>query len=649
VAVGDGIVLQSNAGYDWSIVYENADARLVDVEFSASRYIAVGSGLDGHVLTSRFGVDWELVPVPWSGAADSITGSNEGFYVAVGTEIWFSPDGFDWVYDDSAPATVGFAVEGSQTKKTGSDLFELDRIDVAWTGSRLLWAGGSELWSREKVDKWELVSTLGGCAPWSEWLGVVAGPGWALASGISGCPTPYLDPTVSLTISIDGGQSFRNPWQTELGGFPALARFGSRWVAVGALGDVVTSSNGSTWDCGNGGCSSLACEDEFADLTAGEDGWTAVGGVGLCDGGLKRWAGGTSAISSNGEHWEVFSLAGDRFRGVTNTGTQYFGVGDGWLARSPDGVVWTTEGSPDASVLHSVDAGNGWVVTVGKGGALYISDDGNGWLKPFLYVTADFDRVVWLGDQFLALGHEGTILRSTDAMNWSVALTSATVNLKGAAAGPDRMIMVGEGGTILWSLGGEVWAPQRSGVSSSLHDVTWGNGRFAAVGWDELPDGSRSPVVLASTDGEDWTRFEAPGEALKRIRWTGSSWLVVGGDRTILRADCLGTLIEVDEQHLQVPHGETVDLVVRLSDEVGVDTQMSVTSSLPTEVTVPSTVTILAGSDTVFVPVTGASVVERVILTLSLPNGVGGGSTTVLASVQPPQGRPRTPSGRVTP
>ena len=351
--------------------------------------------------------------MPWSGAADSITGSNDGFYVAVGTEIWFSPDGFDWVYEDTAPATLGFASKGSQTKKTGTDLFELDRIDLAWTGSRLLWAGGSELWSREEVGKWNLVSTLGGCPPWSEWLGVVAGPGWALASGISGCPTPYLDPTVALTISIDGGQSFRDPWETELGGFPALARFGSRWVAAGALGDVVTSANGSTWDCGSGGCSALSCEDEFADLTSGEDGWTAVGGVGLCDGGLKRRAGGTSATSSNGEHWEVFSLAGDRFRGVTNTGTQYIGVGDGWLARSPDGVAWTSEGSPDASVLHSVDAGDGWVVTVGKGGALYVSDDCSNWLKPFLYVTADLDRVVWLGDQYLALGHEGTILRST--------------------------------------------------------------------------------------------------------------------------------------------------------------------------------------------------------------------------------------------
>jgi len=649
VAVGDGVVLRSVAGYDWSIVHVDAAARLVDVEFSASRFVAVGAGLDGHVLTSQIGTDWEAVPVPWSGVANSITGSNDGFYVAVGTGIWFSPDGFDWVFEDSAPATLGFSAEGSHNKATGSDLFELDRIDLAWTGTRLLWAGGSELWSRESVDTWHLISTLGGCAPWSDWLGVTAGPGWALASGISGCPTPYLDPTASLVISVDGGQSFGNPWEIELGGFPALARYGSRWVAAGALGDVVTSTNGSSWECYNGNCTSLACEDEFSDLTAGEDRWTAVGGVGLCDDGLKRRSGGTSATSSSGEHWDVYPHAGDRFRGVTYAGLQYVGVGDGWVAKSTNGASWTTEASPEGAVLHSVASGGGSMVTVGQNGALFVSDDGANWLKPFLYVTADLDRVVWLGDQFLALGRGGTILRSTDALNWNDALTSATADLKGAAAGPDGKIMVGENGTILGSDEGELWTRRRSGVDSSLQDVTWSDDRFVAVGWDEHADGSRPAVMLASRHGLDWTRFTVPGEALKRVRWTGDSWLVVGGDRTIMTAECLGTLIELETQHLHVPHDATVDLVVHLSDAPDEDASVTVTSSLPADVVVPQEVTVLAGSDTVSVPVTGAGVAAYVVLTLTLPDDLGGGSTTALVSVQPPEGRPRMPSGRVAP
>lgn len=649
VAVGDGVVLRSVAGYDWSIVHVDPDARLVDVEFSASRFVAVGDGLDGHVLTSSLGTDWEPVPVPWGGVANSIAGSNDGFYVAVGTAIWFSPDGFDWVYEDSAPATLAFLDEGSHTKATGSDLFELDRIDVAWTGSRLLWSGGSELWSRAAVDEWNLVSTLGGCEPWSDWLGVVAGPGWALASGISGCPSPYLDPMVSLAISSDGGQSFGNPWEIELGGFPALARYGSRWVAAGALGDVVTSTNGSSWECYNGNCTSLACEDEFSDLAAGEDRWTAVGGVGFCDDGLKRRSGGTTATSSSGEQWEISPFTGDRFRGVTYAGLQYVGVGDGWVARSTSGVTWTTESSPEGAVLHSVAAGGGSTVAVGQNGALFVSDDGANWFKPFLYVTADLDRVVWLGDQFIALGCGGTILRSTDSLNWNDALAATTADLKGAAIGPGGMIVVGDDGVILGSDEGEIWTSRLSGVDSILHDVSWGDDRFVAVGWDEHADGSRPAVMLASRNGHDWTRLEIPGETLKRVRWTGDLWLVVGGDRVIMTAECLGTLIEPEKQHLQVPHAATIDLEIHLSEAPDEDASIAVTSSLPADVVVPDTVTVLAGSDTFFVPVTGASVAEYAVLTLTLPDDLGGGSTTAFASVQPPEGRPRMPSGRVMP
>lgn len=649
VAVGDGVVLRSAAGYGWSIVHVDPEAKLVDVEFSASRFVAVGDGLDGHVLTSRLGTDWEAVPVPWSGAANSIAGSNDGFYAAVGTGIWFSPNGFDWVFEDSAPATLAFLAEGAHAKTAGSDLFELDRIDLAWTGTRLLWAGGSELWSRQSVGEWDLVASLGGCEPWSDWLGVAAGPGWALASGISGCPTPYLDPTVSLAISVDGGQSFGNPWETELGGFPALARYGSRWVAAGASGDVVTSANGSTWDCNNGSCTSLGCEDEFSDLATDGDRWTAVGGVGLCDNGLKRRSGGTTATSSSGGSWEVHTIPGDRFRGVAYSGQQFLGVGDGWVAHSANGVSWTTAGSPGGATLRSVAAGGGSTVAVGLGGALFVSDNGSDWFEPFLYVTADLERIVWLGDQFLALGRGGTILRSTDSLNWDHALTSATADLNGGAAGPEGMILVGDGGTILASDDGQVWARRLSGVDSSLQDVSWGVDRFVAVGWDDPADGSRPGVMLASRSGRDWTRLTVPGEALKRVRWTGDSWLVVGGERTIMTADCLGTLIELESRHLQVPYLATVDLVVRLSEAPDEDASISVRSSLPAAVVVPEEVTILAGSDTVSVPVTGAAVAASTVLTLTLADDLGGGSLTLLVTVQPLEGRPRKPSGRVAP
>jgi hypothetical protein len=649
VAVGSGAIIRSTAGFDWETVYSNPNVELLDVEFSMSRFVAVGDGLDSNVLTSVQGDEWAPVPIPWGPRTDSITGSVDGFFAAVGREIWFSPDGFSWQYQGPVPAFAGIAGEAPPVKKIGSDLFELDRVDIAWTGTRLLWAGGSELWSRDPENGWTLISNLGGCAPWNDWLGVIAGPGWAMASGIFGCPTPYLDPTVTFITSTDGGATFRSPWQTELGGFPGMARFGARWVASGALGDVLTSSDGVSWDCRGGNCTSLACADDFVDLAWGDERWVAVGGVGLCDTALERRNGGTAAVSNHDGPWSVHPLTGDRIRGVTYHEPEFIAVGDGWVGRSDDGVDWTTEASPDGAMLNAVGSAEGWVVAVGPRGDLYVSEDGGSWFKPFLYLTEDLDRVVWDGEQFLVLGRAGTILRSGDGMNWTPALTTSTADLKGAAGGDDERVAVGDGGVVLASREGEVWANRRSGVSSHLRDVTWGDDRFAAVGWDEGADGVRPGVILVSTDGIGWTRLRFPGEAPERIRWTGDEWLVVGRDRTIMTTDCLGTHFEVETEHLRVPLGGVVDLAIRLSDEVDLDTSIAVESSAPSAIGLPSSVVAPAGADIAFLPVSGDAIVTGAVLTLRLPDRLGGGSTTVLASVLPRLGTPRTPSGRVSP
>jgi hypothetical protein len=649
VAVGDGVVLRSADGGGWTEAFRDDDATFLDVEFSVSRFVAVGAGRGGKVATSVRGDEWELVPVPWGGTAGSVVGTNDGFFVSVGTEIWFSSDGFEWEYETSVPALLSEPRQSGSVKTLDTGLFDLDRVDLAWTGERLLWANGSDLWVWEPDDEWELVLELDGCPGLRDWLGVIAGPGWAMASGISGCPSPYQDPIVSLAFSSNGGSTFGNTWEDELGGFPALARYGHRWFALGALGDVLTSEDGATWRCSHGGCTATVCADGFADVVSSGDLLVAVGGAGLCDGGLKRHAGATTAVSVDGTHWTVSPHEDPPLRGVAWTGSQYVAVGDGWIARSPDGVTWTGELSPDGAFLHSVAVGGGWVVSVGTLGAIYASADGIDWQKPFLYFSEDLDRVVWDGAQFLALGHAGSVLRSADAVNWSFALTSVEADLKGAAASPERRVAVGTDGVILASTDGEVWSQRLSGVTTRLDDVAYGDDRFVAVGWQEQPDGTRPSVVLASADGDRWTRFPAPGEAPHRVVWTGDRWLAVGGDRTILETECLGTLIEVDNQHVHLPHGGSADLTVRLSEPAVSDLTVAVESALPEHVVVEPTATVSEGSDTFVVRATGAGVAAGVVLTYTLPDSVGGGVATSLVTVQPPQWTPRRPSGRVGP
>jgi hypothetical protein len=60
-------------------------------------------------------------------------------------------------------------------------------------------------------------------------------------------------------------------------------------------------------------------------------------------------------------------------------------------------------------------------------------------------------------------------------------------------------------------------------------------------------------------------------------------------------------------------------------------------------------VTVLAGGDAVTIPVTGLALVSGAVVTMRLADELGGGVTTTLATVQPPEWTPRRPSGRVSP
>jgi len=649
VAVGDDVVLRSSDGREWLVVLSIDGAHFTDVAYGAGRFVAVGSGLGGQVATSATGAQWTLATAPWGGVPSTVTATDEGFAIAVGTEIWESPDGVDWSFEGAVPTSLATAEGGGAVKMLDPDLFGLDRVDLAWSGQLLLWAAGSQLWSRDGDGVWELVLELDGCATFEDWLGVAAGPGWALASGVSGCPTPYLQPVVSLYLSLDGGVSFAEPWEDGLAGFPALGRYGSHWVALGALGDAMTSTDATDWACPNGGCTALACDDELVDLAVGGDLMVAVGGIGLCDNAIKRQTGSTTATSEDGEQWAIHPLSSDRFKGVAWTGDEFVGVGDGWLASSTDGSQWTQEAAPDAADLHSVAAHDGTTVVSGKTGALYVKQGSASWLKPYHFWIEDLDRVVWDGEQFLIVGTGGLILHSPDGLNLSQSLTGTDVDLHGVAAGSTGRIAVGDDGVVLASSDGVLWSPRWSGFDGVLGDVAYGDGKFVAVGWKERPDGRRPAVALVSADGDQWTHFDVPAEALRRVAWTGNAWVAVGEERSIVRNGCLWTLVTFDTDHLHVPQGGTAELEVRIDGTVSVDTELEVESSRPGLVVVPDTAEIPAGSDRTVVVVTGAGVVSGATVTVTLPEQLGGGSGVVQVSVQPPLWRPRRPSGRVTP
>ncbi len=69
---------------------------LHDVDFGASRFVAVGEGLSGDVLTSLDGDHWERVPTVMPEPVHGLVWAGDSFYACASNEIFRSGDGLQW-------------------------------------------------------------------------------------------------------------------------------------------------------------------------------------------------------------------------------------------------------------------------------------------------------------------------------------------------------------------------------------------------------------------------------------------------------------------------------------------------------------------------------------------------------------------------
>ncbi|PWB70964.1 MAG: hypothetical protein C3F15_13180 [Holophagae bacterium] len=637
VAVGEGMLLTSRYGDAWSVAFSDPAVTLNDVDFGASRFVAVGSGMGGDVLLSSNGTAWSRVATALPDDVQSVVWAGDVFFACSGDEVYRSADGESWSFVAAVPA-------GAK-----DHLFELERYDLAWTGSRLVWSGGPEAWVSPDGERWTLAATVDGCEPFSRFVGALGTPSGAVLSGFGACPSTLLVPEAQLYTSTDGGSTWTMTWRDFAGGFPALARVPGTIVALGDGGDLLTSANGIDWVEPGSGCTSEACADGFADLTATEDGMLAAGGVGLCDEG-KRLGGGTVAETHGGSPWSVAAVDIDRMRGVAFGGAGLAAVGDAWAASSADGHEWEVHDVPTVWPLNSVAWGNGTFVAVGDEGALLTSSDGSLWFDQWSTTSADLERVAWDGDRFVAVGEDGTILASTDTTNWYLDLTSSEAHLYGVAAGDEVAVAVGSGGTILATNDRHYWFAPITGATAELRGVAYNGRHFAAVGFSPgLGPGSGAAVVLVSPDGAHWTSFPIDAPALLSVAGHGGTgFIAVGENRALLEASCVGTLAALDPQLRAARVGVPTELVLRLEQVFEVDVDVELVSSNPAVASVPAEVTLPRGSAGVAVPVE-ARAIGRAWVTATLPNGLGAGSTAALVEVGPSTVTPRRPGGRLVP
>jgi hypothetical protein len=259
---------------------------------------------------------------------------------------------------------------------------------------------------------------------------------------------------------------------------------------------------------------------------------------------------------------------------------------------SNDGVSWVLRFASDCELLADVNFVHGQFIATGADGALRTSLDGIGWTARASGTAAGLGKAFYFNNRYFVSTADGFIT-SSDADSWSVAVdSSATQSLKSVTEADGRLFLlasnrigissdgsswqfvepfvsmyehadvvfanglfvaVGGGlslhytspgpydpqpkGWILTSPDGLHWTLRAQGADLSFESVTYGGGRFVAVGGRSVAN-PLSSTILTSEDGLHWTRSSAPTKTiLNKIVYGGGQFMAVGTDLVTVNAD----------------------------------------------------------------------------------------------------------------
>ncbi|MCX6928760.1 MAG: hypothetical protein NT154_36940, partial [Verrucomicrobia bacterium] len=311
---------------------------------------------------------------------------------------------------------------------------------------------------------------------------------------------------------------------------------GGQYVVVGDFGVVLTSPNLATW--------TLQYADTFFALhgvTYGDGLFVAVGeATTICtspDGIVwtQRGAG----------EWELFDVAygGGSFVAVGGI-PPVAGSGTTAAVRvilsSPDGRAWTrrvlTSGPPVVSVAYGAGtfaAVDGWF----DGQSIWSSTNLVDWQSTpsqssFWLTTISYGAGEWVaaagnwGDSYYG---PGRIYASDDLVNWSEVLTNVPA-VSGSAFGNGRFIASTRAGTFIVSSNGTSWqAPAPAPIPSTFQDLKYLAAQFVGVGGKQLSfstDASNWTNTVAITNADDAAEFSS-------ITFGNGRYVAGGGYRTV--------------------------------------------------------------------------------------------------------------------
>jgi hypothetical protein len=333
----------------------------------------------------------------------------------------------------------------------------------------------------------------------------------------------------------------------------AVAYGNTRFVAAGAAGTILTSTNGADW-------TSRAAPAAVTFYSAAASWRYALGGE-------------LSALvvrSIDGVQWtNILSAATglERVHGLIDFGT-YLAVGRGpqsgtsYISFSGSGTTWLPRSVPTTNTLFAVAPpfppggqwlGAGQLVAVGDRGTILTSSNGVDWIARESDTTVPLRAVVHHHGRIIVGGDSGIVLTSSDGISWSFAAPTS-FNIRGLASSGRVVVAVGEhlnAGRLHVSSDGLTWPGESIQFPTPLNAVAFGSNTFVAVGDHGFIVESEH---VSRCDVNEWTkpasgyweeafwscgRLPVPAEPSLAFRNPGWKALAIGQNTTANFSDSL--------------------------------------------------------------------------------------------------------------
>jgi len=196
-------------------------------------------------------------------------------------------------------------------------------------------------------------------------------------------------------------------------------------------------------------------------------------------------------------------------------------------------LVWRAP-TPSGANMLGVTYGGGKFVAVGPGGSVAISGNGTNWISANATTPVQLNAVAYGNGVYVAVGNAQTVISSTDGVNWTARSVSGSPNqnILGVAFGNGVFVAVDIVNEIFTSTDGSSWTTvQGATAGPSWSNIKFLNGIFVAVGSNLYSNSSR---IQTSSNGSSWnTEVSAGTGALYDVTYGNGKWLAVGASKVV--------------------------------------------------------------------------------------------------------------------